>query len=192
MKKLLACCLVAILGLMFCIGCSSTIEGQPSDSNQQESKMTNAMYKVGQDLPSGEYLIEGDSAYVEVAKDSTGELESIITNDNIRTHIFITLQDGEYFTIKNGKITPIDEVVPFEANDEGIYEEGMYRVGIDMPAGEYLLNATDDNAYVEVDKDSLGRLKSISTNDNFSGSRYITVKEGQYLYVRNATIQSAT
>ena len=60
------------------------------------------------------------------------------------------------------------------------YGEGMYKVGTDIPAGEYRLTATSDSGYWEVTASSAADADIIG-NDNFGGSTYVTVSEGQYL-----------
>lgn len=151
--------------------------------------ITAGMYKVGTDIPAGEYVLlcTGSSAYFEIASDSTGNLSSIIANDNISTHTYVTVKDGQYFEFKNSKVRLAEYVDAFSA-ESGAYEEGMYKVGVDIPAGEYKIAATSDYGYFEVDKDSNNTLSSIITNDNFSGEKYITIKTGQYLKMSNCKL----
>ena len=66
----------------------------------------------------------------------------------------------------------------------------MYRVGIDIPAGEYKLVAdAGDMAYVAVYKDSLNTMSSIVTNENFENTYYLSVEEGQYLYIKRGAFK---
>lgn len=61
------------------------------------------------------------------------------------------------------------------------YAEGMYKIGVDIPAGEYLLTATKElDAYFEVTSDSTGQ-SDIVNNGTFDSTQYVTVKDGQYL-----------
>jgi hypothetical protein len=170
-------------------GCS----GEPSESvqgDQKEAKNTEAesikyikagMYKVGKDIPAGEYLIIAEGmGYYQVTKDSSGSLDSIITNDNFSSTRYVTVSDGQYIEIVASKMILASEAKPQKPqNDE--YADGMYKVGKDIPAGEYKIVSTGGMAYFEVAKDSSGSLDSIVTNDNFEGEKYITVKDGQYL-----------
>jgi hypothetical protein len=67
--------------------------------------------------------------------------------------------------------------------------EGIYKVGYDIPAGEYNLirNMGSSSAYYAVLSDDSGSISSIVTNSNFSGTNAIvTVSEGQYLKVSRA------
>lgn len=66
------------------------------------------------------------------------------------------------------------------------YKAGMYKVGTDLPAAEYVL-VTNQMAYFEIAKDSNNTLDSIIANDNFSNRSIVTVSDGQYLTIKNAT-----
>lgn len=70
------------------------------------------------------------------------------------------------------------------------YSDGMYKVGTDIPAGEYLIIPTS-SGYYQVSSDSTGTLDSIVANDNFTGSRYLTVSDGQYLTLTRCKAYSA-
>lgn len=144
-------------------------------------------YKVGHDIPAGEYLvITNDSCYVEIASNSLGTLDSIISNDNISTFTYITVCDGEYLTVKRGRFCPV-ELAPTFAPDG----DGQYKVGRDIDAGEYRLMCTSNFGYVEICSDSRHLLSSIITNDILDNgqSKYITVKDGQYLTLKGVAIQ---
>lgn len=148
------------------------------------------MYKVGQDIPAGEYFLKRDgsiTAYFAILKDSSGTLDSIIANDNFETFRYVKLKDGEYFEIERAVFIEAENapeyIIDEDDREEGIAPEGMYKIGRDLPAGEYKVICDDDMAYIEVAKDSRHKLSSIVSNDNFSSSRYIKVKNGQYLTV---------
>lgn len=168
-------------------------EGTPkTEQNNQEKDewIKSGSYKIGTDLSAGEYLIKSSSGmcYVQVSSDSSGKLDSIISNDNVATHIYVTVKDGQYLEVKGGKLIQENKAEAFKPVD-GKYKEGMYKVGKDIPAGEYKVHA-DDSGYLQVSKDSKGTIDSIVTNDNFAGDKYITVKEGQYLTVKNGYINA--
>jgi hypothetical protein len=75
------------------------------------------------------------------------------------------------------------------------YKEGTYKVGTDIPAGEYKLKADSDGfgGYVAVEKapGGNGGISNIKTNDNFSKSKYIRVSNGDYLKVSSATFKKS-
>lgn len=65
----------------------------------------------------------------------------------------------------------------------GEYGAGTYKIGVDMPAGEYVLFADAKlMPYVKVSSDS-----SIIDNDDFDVISYVSVKDGEYLYIVNCS-----
>ena len=64
---------------------------------------------------------------------------------------------------------------------------GMYKVGVDIEAGEYKVTP-DGSGYYEVDSSSAGTLDVIVANENFSSDVYVTVADGQYLKLSGATL----
>lgn len=162
---------------------------EPEETKEPEKDVKTykaGMYKVGSDLPAGEYCVmaKGHSAYVEVANDSSGTLDSIVTNDNVSTFAFVTVSDGQYLEVTGGTFVAAEDADIPGPNADGVYGEGTYRVGKDIEAGEYKVTCTNGVfAYVEVSVDSRGVLDSIVTNDNIESSAYITVSDGQYLKV---------
>lgn len=151
------------------------------------------MYKVGEDISVGEYLLMADSsvpAYFQVSKDSTGSLNSIISNDNFEGSRYVTLVKDQYFELRNAKFVTIDKA-PIQEPKDGVYGPGMYKVGRDVEPGEYKLKSqAGAMAYFEVAKDSKGSLDSIIANDNFDTEKYVTIKENQYLKLNSCQLES--
>lgn len=149
-----------------------------------KNKYSSGMYKVGSDLPAGEYVLIG-SGYFSVNSDSSGTLSSIIANDNFVNNSIISVSDGQYLTVKNAVFYNIS-LNP----DVSTSGEGMFKVGVHIPAGEYKLIATSSSGYCEVSSSSSHNLSAIVSNDNFTGEKYISVKNGQYLKLRNCKINN--
>jgi hypothetical protein len=151
-------------------------------------------YKVGADVPDGEYVLISTNSimsYVELAKDSTGTLASIITNDAFTNRSYVTVVGGQYLKITGCKMYALADA-PKVDTSKGTLSSGMYKVGADLPAGEYSVTADAGAAagsYIEVSKDSSHTLDAIVSNDMFTGSKYITVSNGQYLKLQGATIK---
>lgn len=169
----------------------ATDETEPEITEPAVPTYSESMYKVGSDIDAGEYFIYSASSvgtYMEVSEDSSGD--SIIHNENFDTFIFVTVEDGQYFTVKRGEFVNASDAVVPGADANGVYSEGMYRVGTDIPAGEYKVTSTSDfGGYLEVNADSSG--DSIIHNDNFDTSVYVTVEEGQYFMVSRAEFTPA-
>lgn len=67
------------------------------------------------------------------------------------------------------------------------YNPGTYKVGKDIPAGDYMLvaNGQSVKAYFGVYKDA--NKNDIAFNDNFGINRLVTVYDGEYLELRKCT-----
>ncbi|MFC5466925.1 hypothetical protein [Lederbergia graminis] len=166
---------------------------EANEENNDEGKIDQGTYKVGTDIAAGEYLVFAQGmAYIENASDSTGNLDSIIFNDNLMNdaHSYVTLKDGEYFKLTSGYMYPVDKA-PSVQPDDGLYKDGMYKVGTDIPAGEYKvkLDNSTDMGYLEVSTNSRHDLSSIVTNEIVQADMYITVKDGQYIKLQGVSIQ---
>lgn len=64
------------------------------------------------------------------------------------------------------------------------YNVGTYKVGRDMPAGEYVLYSTNKLAYFSINSDSSGSVYSIISNDNFDNTSIVKVYDGEYLELK--------
>ena len=144
------------------------------------------MYKVGSDLPAGEYLLVSDSlGYFEISSDSTGSFSSIISNDTFDTNSIVEVYDGEYLSINGCKAYPIDEAPEIDTSKPGMFRVGE---GKDLLPGEYKVHPESDIAYIEVSNDARHNFSSIVSNDLLSGDSYITVSEGQYIKLQDAVL----
>ena len=148
----------------------------------ENNRHSAGMYKVGIDIPAGEYVLIG-SGYFSVNKDSSGQLSSIIANDNFSGNSIVSVSEGQYLTVRDAVFYDIN-LNP----DVSTSGEGMFKVGLHIPAGEYKLVATRSSGYCEVSNSSSHTLGSIVSNDNFSGEKYITVRNGQYLKLNGCKI----
>ncbi|MFC4682890.1 hypothetical protein [Exiguobacterium sp. s149] len=160
-------------------------------AEEAKGKQPAGNYKVGTDIDAGTYLIvaDGGMTYYQLAKDSTGELTSIITNDNIIGHAILTMNDGEYLTVSSGWFMPLDKVNDELKPKSGYYVEGMYRVGTDIPAGEYQIEPTSGMGYYEITNGTRGNLMDIVTNNNIESPTYVTISDGQILKMNGTQIK---
>jgi hypothetical protein len=171
--------------IMFLVLALMTIVAINSVSAATVSWKKAGTYKVGKDIKAGEYFLQcadkNFGCYFQVSKDSTGKVTSIITNDNFIGNRYITVAAGQYLKLDRGKFA-LATTVPKVVAVKGKYLPGMYKVGKDIPAGEYKVVPTGEmGGYVEVAKNSTGGLTSIVSNDNLTAPSYITVQNGQYL-----------
>lgn len=149
------------------------------------------MYKVGSELPSGEYALiptSSDFAYFQITNSSDGKFDSIISNDNFNGRSIVTVSDGQYLNVSRANIYKIDEAPAITKSAKEL-PEGMYRVGIDIPSGEFKIAPTDTIAgYYEISTDSSHQFNNIVGNGTVSNQQYLTIENGQYLKLSRAKI----
>ena len=144
------------------------------------------IYKVGSDLPAGEYLFvvtDTSGGYVCVSADSNKD--DIIENENVELCWLATVENGQYLEVRDCAFIHA-ELGTLNTNADGSFSAGMYRVGVDIPEGEYKLTSNDDGGYWCIYKNSELPL-DIVNNDLFDVSAYVTVKDGQYLKISGCT-----
>lgn len=148
------------------------------------------MYKIGSDMPAGEYVLvaSGSMSYFEIDKDSEGKLESILANDTFHVRSIVTVANGQYIKLTGCIAYPFKDAPKVQLAD-GFLSDGMYKVGVDLPAGEYKVIPEGSMSYKEVSKDSSHTLNSIISNDILQGEGYSTIKNGQYLKLVGAKIK---
>lgn len=161
----------------------STLSG--SDLSEAPS-WSSGSYRVGEDIPAGEYVIfsKGFSGYIELCSDSSGSFDSIIMNDNIMSNSIVTIEDGQYFNMTSCTAYSINDVPELDTT-----KEGMFKVGLHLPAGEYNLVADSPFAYMEVSSSSTGKFEHILSNEVFDSNYIITVEDGQYLKLTGCHIK---
>lgn len=145
------------------------------------------MLKVGVDIPAGTYVLAYPGEfYWEISSDSSGTLDSILANGNTENREYVYISNSQYLSTDATVYDVDDAPIVFPKN--GRLPAGTYKVGKDIDPGEYLISATSSNGYVEILSSPLHTLESIYSNDNFSGSKYVTVKSNQYLHLSNAEL----
>lgn len=143
-------------------------ETAPEETAPKVSSYGPGVLKVGTDIPAGEYIVinsSGRSGYFSVNSDANGD--DILFNDNFEYNSIITVNDGEYLELSSALAYPFDEWCSQNTLDT-TKEGSMYKVGVNLPAGEYRLDATADRGgYYCIYPDS--RQQDILSNDNFEG-----------------------
>ena len=146
-------------------------------------------YKVGSDIPAGEYLAIG-KGYLELSKTPNADIGNIIFNDNFEGQCYIDAQEGEYIKILSElKLYPTDSAPKILPNN-GKIPQGQFKVGTDVPAGEYKIIA-EDNGYFEIATGTRRDTGKIIKNQFVptASSLYATVENGQYLRLKNSAAE---
>lgn len=184
-KRIMSILLLCTIVFTTCKAYASSGSGRFYGS-EQENRYSSGQYKVGTDIPIGEYILfaSGGTGYFAVSSDSNGS--DIIVNENFDYNTIISVSDGQYFELVRCYAVPLDETDTSELKLDG---EGMFKVGTHIPAGEYKLNAdiTGKGYYCIYDSSTQ---ENIISNNNFDGSQYVTVQDGQYLQLVRCSFDS--
>lgn len=187
------------------ITASPTFTPEPIFSEREEMILTigvlfdnDLAFDVGDyipgDIPKGEYAFIGinNSKYY-CEKDIAG---SIIDNENFQSFGYVYVHgvgnvetDGVLVRVEALDILEVSgakELYEILTEQSDYNQGGMYKIGIDIPAGLYTLESTG-NAYMALLSGPVGNNKIIN-NDNFNGRKQISTQNGQYLDLYKAII----
>ncbi len=169
-------------------GSSGSPTRPPSSSSASSTipsvkKYPAGMYKVGTDIPAGLYVLTAGtsySGYYKVTSDSSGSFDSILYNENFNGRCYLELKNGQYVELTRCTAISFDDAEPLSPTG-GTLSGDWLKVGFDIAPGEYKITAVSGTGYCAVYSHATTDFANIVTNDNFTGSKYITVKAGQYL-----------
>ncbi|MDR1821002.1 MAG: S-layer homology domain-containing protein [Oscillospiraceae bacterium] len=142
-------------------------------------------YLVGRDIPAGLYYVEATKGlgFCRLNSDASGSFSSLLATGTFYTWTFIEVLAGEYLYLEHAAATPASEISPIN-----LCCEGMYRVGYDIPPGEYTLQSTGSyQAYAAVLSGTRGASR-IVTNSLFTGQCVLSAQSGQLLELSDAEI----
>ncbi|WP_105973355.1 hypothetical protein [Streptomyces geranii] len=166
-------------------GADSADSADGSDGSEVAEKVVavegDGDFQVGSDVKPGTYRTSGntdDLCYWERAKDASGEIDSLLANDNVSGTSYVTIlatdklfkssgcKDWEAVDLK-AKGTPAAKMAG---------NGGMFRVGADVAPGTYKsAGNADDLCYWERSKDASHSVDSIVANDNVNGTAVATI-----------------
>ncbi len=155
-----------------------------SDKAEAEKKAAfsgDGDFQVGSDVKPGTYRTTGNDdgmCYWERAKDASGEMDSLLANDNVTGTSYVTVKAGD----KLFKSSDCNDWEAVDAKAKGSPaakmsgDGGMFRVGADIAPGTYKSTGnTDDSCYWERTKDAEHGIDSILANDNANGTAVVRI-----------------
>ncbi|UQX01481.1 hypothetical protein [Streptomyces sp. RerS4] len=160
---------------------------KPAEEKKQVAIKGSGTFQVGSDVKPGTYRTTGNKGmgcYWERLKDSSGELESIISNDNVTGASYVTIAASDKVFKSNGckdweavdpKATGGSPKVEIPADG------GMFKVGLDIAPGTYKSTGPAEGSagcYWERSKDAAHGVDSIISNENPEGAAVVTIAAG--------------
>ena len=158
----------------------------PGTSQNTENWYNPAFYEVGQDIPSGELYLECtgfEKGYIVIYSDLSRT--NVLFSNDFENHSFITLEKGQFLELKMARAIEADKI-----NERFSYSnlpKGLYRVGIDIPAGDYTLQQSSSLPAYYCIYDSSTIYQTIVTNKNFEKTIRVSVEDGDYLYLNRCS-----
>lgn len=155
----------------------------PFDPASYATIFESDVYKIGVDMPAGEYKVFALDEYASytLANDARGE--DFVAYMSVDTFAYVSVEDDQFLELEDAFAVPIEEVDPIEIEDDKI-GPGVYRVGIDIEPGEYKVNAIDEYASYTIAGDP--NMDDYIDYSSIEKSNYIEVLDGEYLQLEDA------
>ncbi|WP_282692855.1 hypothetical protein [Streptomyces sp. CC208A] len=138
-------------------------------------------FEVGSDVTPGLYRSTGNKdaeCYWERLKDATGELDSILANDNVTGTAYVEIKKSDKF-FKSTSCGTWEAVDPKATGTPGSAlkgDGGMFKVGVDVAPGTYKSAGNEDaECYWERSKDAGHGVDAILANDNVTGTAIVKI-----------------
>ncbi|MFF5101420.1 hypothetical protein [Streptomyces sp. NPDC000134] len=160
-------------------------KGGKTDEKKKAAFAGDGDFQVGSDVEPGTYRTTGNTdgmCYWERAKDASGELDSLLANDNVTGTGYVTVGAADKI-FKSSGCHDWEAVDPKAKGAAGgspatkmAGDGGMFAVGADIAPGTYRSTGNaDDMCYWERAKDAEHSLDSIIANDNVSGTAVVKI-----------------
>jgi len=113
-----------------------------------------------------------------------------IAHTSILGRCYVTVEDGNILFVRNYKLLP-EELAEAYIPDSGVYAEGQFKVGKDIPPGRYILTGVDYGIY-RIDNSSR-HYSDFRDNLAFEvlhkgEEAAVTLHDGEYLTVNDVTV----
>lgn len=151
--------------------------------------VSDGKYLVGVDLPAGDYIIYGNNFLFDgiltgsykIYASSAADAKKICSK-TVGNWSFISLEDGQYIDLNRCYLYDISKTDLVNTKTDG-----EFRVGIDIPAGEYRLRETSSLNCYSVDSGYTAYDKTVGFH-MVDGQDYVTVEDGQLLDLTGCVI----
>lgn len=163
-------------------------EEQQAKMPGKSDKFLDGYYTVGDDIPEGEYVIISDGAKETTIKVTPKRHKKERLTFAFSGSCLLTLLHGEEFEIRDGYAISIDKATEIPKDGTSY----MLKVGAHVPPGKYLLKQVNNTRFAVfyILADSMMNLDQAVDSDAVFGTEEITLRDGQYVYLENATLET--
>lgn len=187
--------LVAVLAVLALTGMLSVV-GSGKRVVDNNGIIQAGEYKVGVDLPAGEYYLvaDGETAsgglFIVSSSADSENVEDIICTENFVSSVYVTVKNGQNFNFINSHAIASNKA---KQENSAFLGEGMYKSGPDISPGKYdIYPMNGKNTYFGIYKiyqDSLYIGNSMVDIGYFDEASCFEIKEGQYIMIIDAYIE---
>ena len=169
----------------------------------EDGRCAMGFYTVGPDgdIPAGLYFTEGSNEKLSrfYVFESESKKRGYELEDGVQYfgNYFVELDDGDLIVFLPGAAELTMHLAPATSfNPTAPYNNGCYRVGVDIPAGSYTITALPADEGETDDESAAYVMKDLEFNDDSiidtqyvipGGKQVVTVADGQYLELFAAT-----
>lgn len=169
------------------------------DADHSGQAMPSGVYIVGETINAGTYWFEGEdaelSSFYLLQPTDDGKGYNVALLNDYYGHNLMELKNGEVLILDNDEgMRHIDPIAPLDNGFKAPYSSGVYRVGVDVPAGSYRLgigSGADDFSAIYIMSDLEYTDGSYLYEAQYvEGDRpdEVTLEEGTYVELYNMTM----
>ena len=177
-------------------------DGAPDAAPADGDVCKEGIYTVGPkgQIPAGLYFLQGaeDAESRFFVFDGTDTPDYYKVDDSVVYfgNYFVELEEGDLIVFKPGADLTMYPAPATSFEPKTPYNDGCYRVGIDIPAGSYTITSYEPSAAVATADSGAYVMKDLDFDDDSieesvyvipGGKQVVTVKDGQYLELFAAT-----
>ncbi|MDE5602068.1 MAG: TFIIB-type zinc ribbon-containing protein [Clostridia bacterium] len=195
-KALAAFGVIAVVLIIAAIAVVLTVG--KSDKTDSRAYKAAGVYLVGKDIPAGEYVLypnvskkDGDvTPVLEVRKtrESATNISDFLYRKEFHMRQYVNLNDGEYIAFEYA-LMYLPENIKLKPLDENGYSAAQLKVGVDIPAGEYVIvGQNKQTQYFRTRKPEAELYSTSALNSpdmisfGYAENRvYLRVNDGEYL-----------
>lgn len=170
-----------------------------SKSPNEQGQYAENVYTVGTDIDAGTYWLTGSDTnlsyfYILQPTENKSTSYNVVHSNNYFGHNLMNFEDGDVVVFVNqGTMFPIEKLTEKFTTP---YKSGVYRVGTDIPAGNYRVNIGEADSYsayyimsdLNYNSDSYEDSDYFTMQNPGTKAAEITLEDGQYIELYNMTM----
>lgn len=152
---------------------------------------TAGIYLAGRDIPAGDYVLypnAGEPGFFEIRKTEgrVAERDDFICSKDFYARQWVSVNEGEYLEVRLSDLYKPENVKVAQSNESG-FDVAQFKVGVDIPEGEYLLCGYEKLLFYMITSTFYAGTQDLNAPevlelDNCEYRQYVKLKNGQYIY----------